>query len=146
MQSWSLAAPFYRNNSEEHQGEEQVAVEKHLLQNWVKWVLLLQLPVGLGWLPFLLGCLGEVQQVGTFLGWVGLGLVGVFPAQLSTSVCKKHVLAEGGWWAATITDPAWGTGCPQDTHPCSSQPAVNCTKLLEVIGCFTFLEASENLI
>lgn len=53
-----------------------MAVEKHLLQNWQKWVQLLQLPEALGWLPLPLGLPGRVQQLGTPLGQVAWGSLG----------------------------------------------------------------------
>lgn len=92
MQSWSLAAPFYRNDSKKTQGQEEVTVEKHLLQNWQKRVLLLRLPVGLGWPPFLRGRLGKVQQLGVFLGEVFHGLVVRGSRhQLGVHICKEQI-------------------------------------------------------
>lgn len=66
-----------------------MAVEKHLLQNWQKWVLLLRLPAGLGWQPFLLGLPGKVQS-GARLGEVAHGLVGdSCHWQLGVCICKE---------------------------------------------------------
>lgn len=101
VQSWSLAAPFYRNNSKKKQGEEEVAVEKHLLQHWQKWVL--RLPTELGRLPLLLALPGQVQQLGALLGEVFHALVvhGCH-RQLGAHLCQQQIACVGV--AGTVGD------------------------------------------
>lgn len=138
-QSWSLAAPFYRNNSKKEQGEEEVTVEKHLLQDWQKWVLLLRLPVAPGWLPFFWDLLGDVQQLGAFLGEVFCGrVVHGSLRQLGVYVCKEHI-AHG---REGLVGDYHGSHCLGHWLPWGSPPSLKgtCSKMhqthlfSEVIG------------
>jgi len=91
-QSWSLTAPFYRNNSKKKEWQEEMAVEKHLLQNYQNCVLFRCLPVGLGLLHILLGLLGRMFH----------GLVGCH-WWLSVHTCKMQTLEWGRRWVAART-------------------------------------------
>jgi len=69
-----------------------MAVEKHLLQNWQKRVLLLRFPAGLGWPLSFLGLLGQVQQLDAFLAEVPRGpVVPGSQRQLGVRICKEQL-------------------------------------------------------
>lgn len=69
-----------------------MAVEKHLLQNRQEQVLLLWLPMALGWLSLSVGLLGKVWLLGTVLGRVFRALVvHGSHCQLGVHACEEQM-------------------------------------------------------